>query len=239
METKVKEDNVENLVIIGSGPAGYTAAIYAARADLSPLLYTGMEPGGQLTTTTDVDNFPGYPNGVDGPTMMVELQKQAERFGTEVRIGHINKVELTKKLDYYELQKKFDECRFIFIPNINDASPRVITESLCHNIPCLVNQNIIGGWKYKPNLFEKTNTQTQESISNTHSLGQILYTDYIHVFQISGMILLVAMIGAITLTFKKRENIKKQNYFDQIKREKEDAVSLVEVESDVGVKIDD
>ena len=84
-------------LIIGSGPAGYTAAIYAARADLSPLLYTGMEPGGQLTTTTDVDNFPGYPNGVNGPTMMVELQKQAERFGTEVRIGHINKVELSKK----------------------------------------------------------------------------------------------------------------------------------------------
>ena len=84
-------------LIIGSGPAGYTAAIYAARADLSPLLYTGMEPGGQLTTTTDVDNFPGYPNGVDGPTMMVQLQKQAERFGTEVRIGHINKVELSKK----------------------------------------------------------------------------------------------------------------------------------------------
>ena len=85
-------------LIIGSGPAGYTAAIYAARADLSPLLYTGMEPGGQLTTTTDVDNFPGYPNGVDGPTMMVELQKQAERFGTKVRIGHINKVELSKKV---------------------------------------------------------------------------------------------------------------------------------------------
>ena len=79
-------------LIIGSGPAGYTAAIYAARADLKPLLYTGMEPGGQLTTTTEVDNFPGYPDGVDGPTMMVELQKQAERFGTEVRIGHINKV---------------------------------------------------------------------------------------------------------------------------------------------------
>ncbi|HCZ10585.1 MAG TPA: thioredoxin-disulfide reductase, partial [Flavobacteriaceae bacterium] len=77
------------------GPAGYTAAIYAARADLKPLLYTGMEPGGQLTTTTEVDNFPGYPDGVDGPTMMVELQKQAERFGTEVRIGHINKVEFS------------------------------------------------------------------------------------------------------------------------------------------------
>ena len=82
-------------LIIGSGPAGYTAAIYAARADLKPLLYTGIEPGGQLTTTTEVDNFPGYPDGVDGPTMMVELQKQAERFGTEVRIGHINKVEFS------------------------------------------------------------------------------------------------------------------------------------------------
>ena len=84
-------------LIIGSGPAGYTAAIYAARADLKPLLYTGMEPGGQLTTTTEVDNFPGYPDGVDGPTMMVELQKQAERFGTEVRIGHIGKVEFSKE----------------------------------------------------------------------------------------------------------------------------------------------
>lgn len=85
-------------LIIGSGPAGYTAAIYAARADLKPLLYTGMEPGGQLTTTTEVDNFPGYPDGVDGPTMMVELQKQAERFGTEVRIGYISKVEFSKEV---------------------------------------------------------------------------------------------------------------------------------------------
>ena len=84
-------------LIIGSGPAGYTAAIYAARADLKPVLYTGMEPGGQLTTTTEVDNFPGYPDGIDGPTMMVHLQKQAERFGTEVRIGFINKVEFSTK----------------------------------------------------------------------------------------------------------------------------------------------
>ena len=89
-------ERIKNL-IIGSGPAGYTAAIYASRADLKPVLYTGMEPGGQLTTTTEVDNFPGYPDGVDGPTMMVELQKQAERFGTDVRIGLVTKVVLSKK----------------------------------------------------------------------------------------------------------------------------------------------
>ena len=89
-------ERIKNL-IIGSGPAGYTAAIYASRADLKPVLYTGMEPGGQLTTTTEVDNFPGYPDGVDGPTMMVELQKQAERFGTDVRIGLVTKVVLSDK----------------------------------------------------------------------------------------------------------------------------------------------
>ncbi len=82
-------------LIIGSGPAGYTAAIYAARADLKPVVYTGMEPGGQLTTTTEVDNFPGYPRGIDGPSMMIELQQQAERFGTEVRIGMITEVALS------------------------------------------------------------------------------------------------------------------------------------------------
>lgn len=85
-------------LIIGSGPAGYTAAIYAARADMHPVLYTGMEPGGQLTTTTEVDNFPGYPNGIDGPQMMVDLQKQAERFGTEVRIGMVTSVALNKEV---------------------------------------------------------------------------------------------------------------------------------------------
>jgi thioredoxin reductase (NADPH) len=82
-------------LIIGSGPAGYTAAIYAARADLKPIMYTGLEPGGQLTTTTEVDNYPGYPDGIDGPTMMVEFQKQAERFGTEVRIGMVTAVEFS------------------------------------------------------------------------------------------------------------------------------------------------
>jgi thioredoxin reductase (NADPH) len=80
-------------LIIGSGPAGYTAAIYAARADLKPVMYTGLEPGGQLTTTTEVDNFPGYPEGIDGPTMMVQLQQQAERFGTEVRMGMVTAVD--------------------------------------------------------------------------------------------------------------------------------------------------
>ncbi len=85
-------------LIIGSGPAGYTAAIYASRADLNPVLYTGLEPGGQLTTTTEVDNFPGYPDGVDGPTMMVQLQQQAERFGTQVRIGMVTRVELSNEV---------------------------------------------------------------------------------------------------------------------------------------------
>ncbi|MEL6918125.1 MAG: thioredoxin-disulfide reductase [Bacteroidota bacterium] len=93
-------DKIERVktLIIGSGPAGYTAAIYAARADLKPVLYTGMEPGGQLTTTTEVDNFPGYPEGIDGPTMMVQLQQQAERFGTEVRIGMATYVDFSDQI---------------------------------------------------------------------------------------------------------------------------------------------
>ena len=98
---------------------------------------------------------------------------------------------------------------------------------------------VVGGWKYKGTFVPLSAVNLDLDISNTHALGNILYTDYIHLFQISGMILLIAMIGAITLTFSKRENIKRQSYFDQIQREKDSAVSLVEVESGKGVKLDD
>ena len=83
-------------LIIGSGPAGYTAAIYASRANLSPIEYSGMQPGGQLTQTTEVENFPGYPQGVDGNQMMMDLLEQAQRFGTDVRSGEIVKVDFSK-----------------------------------------------------------------------------------------------------------------------------------------------
>ena len=98
---------------------------------------------------------------------------------------------------------------------------------------------VVGGWKYKDTFTPISSVNYESNISNTHSLGNILYTDYIHLFQISGLILLIAMVGAITLTFSKRENIKKQDYFQQIQREKSSAISLVEVESDKGVKIDE
>jgi NADH-quinone oxidoreductase subunit J len=98
---------------------------------------------------------------------------------------------------------------------------------------------VIGGWKYKPDLFYKVNSQLTENVSNTHSLGQILYTDYIHVFQISGMILLVAMIGAIVLTFRQRDGVKKQSYIKQISRERSEGVQVVDVKTNKGVSLDD
>ena len=98
---------------------------------------------------------------------------------------------------------------------------------------------VIGGWKYKENFVSLSSSNLNFDLSNTHALGNVLYTDYIHLFQISGMILLVSMIGAITLTFSKRENVKRQDYFKQIQREKSSAVTLLEVESDKGVKLDD
>ena len=98
---------------------------------------------------------------------------------------------------------------------------------------------VIGGWKYKPDIFISNNSTISSEISNTHSLGQILYTDYIHVFQISGMILLIAMIGAIVLTFRQREGVKKQSYIKQISRERSEGVEVLDVPSNKGVKIDD
>ena len=98
---------------------------------------------------------------------------------------------------------------------------------------------VVGGWKYKPDLINSSNTSLNNEISNTHSLGQVLYTDYIHIFQISGMILLVAMIGAIVLTFRKREGVKKQSYIKQISRERSEGVQVVDVKSNKGISIDD
>ena len=98
---------------------------------------------------------------------------------------------------------------------------------------------VIGGWKYKPEIFDINNSLANTSVSNTHSLGQILYTDYIHVFQISGMILLVAMVGAIVLTFRQRSGVKRQSYIKQISRERAEGVEVLEVQSNKGVKIDD
>tara|TARA_B100001093_G_scaffold483596_1_gene516251 strand:- start:602 stop:1231 length:630 start_codon:yes stop_codon:yes gene_type:complete len=98
---------------------------------------------------------------------------------------------------------------------------------------------VVGGWKYKPDLINKGDLLTKDTLSNTHSLGQVLYTDYIHIFQISGMILLVAMIGAIVLTFRQREGVKKQSYIKQISRERSEGVELVNVDTNKGVSVDD
>ena len=98
---------------------------------------------------------------------------------------------------------------------------------------------VIGGWKYKDSFIPLSSIKIDIQTTNTHELGRVLYTDYIHLFQISGMILLVAMIGAITLTFTKRDNIKKQSYFKQILRDRESSISMVEVENEKGVKLDD
>ena len=98
---------------------------------------------------------------------------------------------------------------------------------------------VVGGWKYKPELSNPNTTQISNEISNTHSLGQVLYTDYIHIFQISGMILLIAMIGAIVLTYRRREGVKTQSYLKQISRERSEGIEVLEVQSNKGVKIDD
>ena len=98
---------------------------------------------------------------------------------------------------------------------------------------------VIGGWKFKPDLVTSVSLLVDQNVTNTHSIGSVLYTDYIHVFQLSGMILLVAMIGAIVLTFRRRPGLKRQSYIDQISRERVDAVQLIDVESNKGVKIDD
>ena len=98
---------------------------------------------------------------------------------------------------------------------------------------------VIGGWKYKPNLIETSSIQIDKNFTNTHALGNIIYTDYIHLFQLAGLILLVAMIGAIVLTYRKRDGVKRQNYFKQVSREKKDSVTLIDAKIKEGVSLDD
>ena len=98
---------------------------------------------------------------------------------------------------------------------------------------------VIGGWKYKPNLIETSSIQIDKNFTNTHALGNVIYTDYIHLFQLAGLILLVAMIGAIVLTYRKREGVKRQSYFKQVSREKKDSVTLIDVKIKKGITLDD
>ena len=110
----MSKEVVEKVLIIGSGPAGYTAAIYAARAGLSPVLYTGGQPGGQLTTTNDVENYPGYPDGINGPQMMIDFQKQAERFGTRINYGLVTSVDFSG----YPLKVSIDEKQEVIAESV-------------------------------------------------------------------------------------------------------------------------
>ena len=102
-------------LIIGSGPSGYTAAIYAARANMNPVLYQGLQPGGQLTTTNDVENFPGYPEGITGPEMMLQLEAQAKRFGTDIRYGWVTKVDFSGDVKKVFVDDKEIHCDTIII----------------------------------------------------------------------------------------------------------------------------
>ncbi len=117
-------DSVHEVIIIGSGPAGYTAAIYTARANLKPTLFQGMQPGGQLTITTDVENFPGYPDGVMGPAMMEDLQKQAERFGTDMQFEHITEVDFSQCP--FRLKSEFNEYQAKSVIIATGASARLL-----------------------------------------------------------------------------------------------------------------
>ncbi|MEC8494987.1 MAG: thioredoxin-disulfide reductase, partial [Planctomycetota bacterium] len=115
---------VHDVIIVGSGPAGYTAAIYAARANLKPVLFQGMQPGGQLTITTDVENFPGYPRGIMGPEMMEEFKAQAERFGTEIKFEEINSFDFSERP--FTLKSDFGEYKANAIILSTGASARLL-----------------------------------------------------------------------------------------------------------------
>ena len=122
--TEATKNEVRDIIIIGSGPAGYTAAIYAARANLKPLLFQGLQPGGQLTITTDVENYPGYPEGVMGPEMMDQFRTQAERFGTEIRFEQINEVDFSSRP--FTMKTDFDTFQANAVIISTGASARLL-----------------------------------------------------------------------------------------------------------------